>query len=441
MRFDRHLSKAAAFLVTYAAVPALLAWFTVVLATGVGTLVQDTIRVPTPSIYDPYLDDFVVFHSAGRMVAGGSAAHVYELEAIHDAEARALGVSSGDILVLPFFGAPHTVLPLAAVGRFDLAAGAVMWTASGLLVFCAGGALLVASRRRQITPAGVLLLAAGTASSMPFVQILIHGQLTLFLATGWMLLWLGAFRETRGRLAAVGLVVLATKPPLLAIPVAHLVLTRQWPTLLRSTGALAILTGAAISVAGIDLLTDYVRLLAGAATWDEENGISTWGMFGWNAFARALLGADATSSRLLLTLTLDAFTLAVIARVAPQLMARGLREEVFAIVVFGSLLISPHVYAHDLVFAAVPILLFVTCERASVRNAWAIYAVIGWFVAYFHFDVLAPTGVNFGALWLAGGVGLAASSLWMFPVLPQTLGLPVSRQLASFKREAENPWS
>jgi len=36
------------------------------------------------------------------------------------------------------------------------------------------------------------------------------------------------------------------------------------------------------------------------------------------------------------------------------------------------------------------------------------YALVGWFVLYFQFDVLAATRLNFGTLWLATGLILAS---------------------------------
>ena len=55
---------------------------------------------------------------------------------------------------------------------------------------------------------------------MPFYQTVLHGQFTFFVATGWVMLWFGAFRGRRPWLAAAGLVLLSFKPPLVLLPLA-----------------------------------------------------------------------------------------------------------------------------------------------------------------------------------------------------------------------------
>ncbi len=73
----------------------------------------------------------------------------------------------------------------------------------------------------------------------------------------------------------------------------------------------------------------------------------------------------------------------------------------------ATLLLSPQVYEHDVLLAALPTFLLATAGPVRMRLAWTAYALIGWFVLYLHFNVLATTSVNVGSLWLFAGLALA----------------------------------
>ena len=180
-------------------------------------------------------------------------------------------------------------------------------------------------------------------------------------------------------------------------------------------------------IAGWHVVPDYVSLLVRASAWDDTNGISTYGMFGWNAFSRALFHHD-VAARAALTVSLDVLTYAG-ALVAVRSRAGRSPERAFGVVVFAALLVSGHLYAHDVLVAALPILLLTTTANRFEAGAWVLFALLGWGVLYFHFDLLSSLQINATCLWLA--MGMACSGVGMERVARMLRGVSQSRLLSS----------
>ena len=423
---------------TYILVPLLLGWLLVVVAASLAELAPGGVRLPTPTTYDPYFDDFDVFYSAGTMVRDGAGGQVYRLSAIHEFEARGAHVTPASVQVLPFFNPAYTLAPLAALSLMPLQIAAVAWTGLGLVAFVTAAVALAAGRPHRLNGMSALVWLAATASSVPFFQTILHGQASFFLAAAWVLIWLGAFAGRRPWLTALGLFLLAFKPPLLLLPIGFLIWRQQWRAIWRFAAVLGVCAAGTMAVVGPAAFLAYPGFMLHAASWDDTNGISTWGMFGWNAFSRALLGPHELASRSALTLSLDVATLVAIARALPRLRAADRKEEMLACLVFGSLLISPHVYAHDVLFAVVPLMLLATGGTWRTRMFWIAYAAAGWVVLYFHFDLLSVGRLNPTALWLAGAIVAATLPAGQLARSVATYLRPLDRVRLFRPPEAEN---
>ena len=394
-------------IVTYVLVPLLLGWFAFVVVDGAVELRSTEVRMPTPDVYDSYLDDFTVFYSASSLIQDGDGGKLYQLDVIHAAEAKSLGTFRGSILVLPFFTPPFVIPVLAPLALLRLPAAAALWTVGGFTALAGCALALLRQRGSSLTPTLALGWGLAVVSSAPFFQTVLHGQTTFFLIAGWTLLWAGRFRGRSDWLTAAGLLLIAHKPQLVILPVAFLLLSGHWRPVLKAALVVCALTALAVGMTGLRIVPDHVRLLLSAGTWDDKNGISTWGMFGWNAFSRGLL-SEAQVARVLLTAVLDLGTVALV--IASLRRRRQLLppEAVFGVLIFASLLLSPHVYEHDVLIAALPAFLLATSGTPAMRELWTAYALTGWFVLYFHFDILTATSINVSTLWLAVGLTLAA---------------------------------
>jgi hypothetical protein len=392
-------------LISYVVIPVALGWFGYVSLAGASSLSPRPVRLPSTTVYDPYLDDFTVFYTAGKLTREGSADDVYRVEQLHLAEAEVLRAPPSKVLTLPFFNPPFSLGVFAALSLLSLPVAAAVWTVAGLGSCAATAAALWADRRRA-APATLLALALGAVSSPPFFQTLLHGQTTFFLLLGFVLLWLGlGFGRRAETLLTCALVLIAHKPQLIVLPAAYLLAVGLWRPVLKAGLVLAAITAIIATLTGWGVVIDHVRLLLSATRWHDSNGISTWGMFGWNAFAEALGIARPQTS--VLVAALDLATLGIVGLGLRRTSRLG-RDRLLAVLIFGALLVSPHVYEHDVLLAALPVFLMATAGDRVDRVVWAVFGALGWATLYFHFDLLNATSINFTALWLAGGLLLGA---------------------------------
>ena len=79
--------------------------------------------------------------------------------------------------------------------------------------------------------------------------------------------------------------------------------------------------------------------------------------------------------------------------------------------VFASILMSPHLFAQDLMLPVAPLVLLALRTTGRERSLWLAFGALGWLLTFIHFDVLMGTPaertINFVSLWLASGVALA----------------------------------
>jgi hypothetical protein len=239
---------------------------------------------------------------------------------------------------------------------------------------------------------------------MPFYQLIVHGQMTGVVVLGAALLWLGMFRHRSAVLLAAALLLLSIKPHLLLLPVVLAIRLRMWRALALSAAGGAVAVGAAMLALGPATSWEWLHLAARAATWDEQNGISLYGMFGWNAFLRGLFGVEFPLARTLMTLTLIAATTVLAARTVPELIRRGGHASAFICMLAAMVLASPHFYAHDLLILAVGVLALFLSPGQQERSFGLLAAAVLWVATYLHLDILGATRLNVVVLVLASTV-------------------------------------
>jgi Glycosyltransferase family 87 len=378
-------------------------WFLFVAVASYTELIDRSPALPQQSNTAPFLDDFVVFHAAGGNVSevGGA---IYDPATMSALEADTTSQDPGRVTILPFFNPPSALLLFSVVGLLPLKTAAAVWLVGGLIV------ALTAIRRlgRELgwsLDDTTLLLALGVCSSLPFHQTLVHGQMTFLLLAGFCFYGVGILKPQGGPYLMVGLLLLAFKPVLLPLPIIYLLLRREYRLLAAFAVVEAILVLAAAAIFDPRLPYDYMAMSLKAVGWDEVNGISTYGMFGWTGFWRGILGPDSHELQSMLTALSSVATISAFA----WTFRRGVRPRLaLPAIVLGALLISPHSYAQDLLFLIVPLLALVTSVSSS---RWAAVAITCWFAAYAHFQILGLSGVGSAnlALLLMFGYGLLAA--------------------------------
>jgi Glycosyltransferase family 87 len=375
-------------------VPILLGgWFLFVAITSFAALPSRSVALPEAGRPELLLDDFVVFYTAGKHVPEVGAA-IYAPSAMSALEANETGQNGRPVVTLPFFNPPSALLPFSVLGLLPL------WLAAGVWLIASG--LLAVAAIRLLTPhlalssEATLLLILGIVASLPLYQTLVHGQMTFALLAGFCLYSVGVLRKDSARDVVAGLLLLALKPVFLPLPLLFLALQRRYRVLLAFAGFEGLLILLAAVLFGPRLPLDYIGMSLKAFGWDEVNGISTYGMFGWTGFWRGVLGPDSHELQMMLTMVSTVATIAAFTWV----FRRGDKPHLaLAALVPAALLISPHSYSQDLLLLTMPVLLLMNESRAT--RTPALFAVGIWFAAYVHFDVLASTGVGVSSVALA----------------------------------------
>jgi Glycosyltransferase family 87 len=397
-------------LATEALLSALIAWFAIVAVTALPGLRPRQVQTWGIFSQESYLDDFAVFYSAGRLFTQGQGKQVYRLEALTAEEAKAFGQSPSDFVPLPFFNPPLALLLFGAFSALSLAHAVLLWTAGTLLLAGLGFILLWRAYPRTLTRSQSVAVALGLISSLPFYQTALHGQIAFLLLFGVCLLY-AAIRRPSPKLSVPGLLILSLKPQLLLLPVILLVLQRRYRELLIAAAAGVVLLAAALAATGPNVPADYVRLLWASAHWENQNGVSPYGMFGWIGLVSDLFGGTLGTWGHLLVTGLDLCTYALVL----WLILRGQRRRAdpavsLSLAILGGLLTSPHFYAQDLALL-VPVLWIVYARRLASDGATGALALGGWFIPYVHFKLLQLTPLNVTTFYMLGLFVLLAGNV------------------------------
>jgi hypothetical protein len=361
-------------------------WFIYVGIASFAGLADRPIALPQAGMSATFMDDFVVFHSAGAHVSelGGD---VYDPPTISVIEAEATGQDPDRVVVLPFFNPPSALLLFSPFALLPLQAAAALWMASGLLI------ALVSLRWLMRETGGLsqdttLLAVLGVCSSLPFFHVFLHGQMTFLLLAGFCLYGVGLLRERTAPVLG-GLLLLALKPVFLPLPLIYLALRRHF----RLLAGFVAIEGALVLMAAIlfepRLPLDYLSMSVKAIGWDEVNGISTYGMFGWTGFWRGILGPDMHAPQMALVAVSSLFTIAAFCWTCRD----GKNPlTVLGIMALASLMLSPHSYAQDLILVAFAFLVLSSSDQQN--PTWPILAVGAWFAGYVHFDLLPLSSIG-----------------------------------------------
>ena len=346
----------------------------------------------------PALFDFGVFYSAGTLVAEGRGDELYEPTSLAEEEQQVLDLPlSGDSkTAFPFYNPPVVAGVLAPLALLPpLVAGGVFLAISFAVFLIV--ALLVARRAGLQGLDGWIWLAA-LLGSFATADTLFWGQ-TAFLVFGiWGLAYL-LLSTGRERAGGAALALLAIKPHLLLLPLILLLWKRRWKELQGMSAVLALGVMLSIAVSGIGAVPRYPEFLLQAASWDDRNGIFVSGMFGWNAFYRSVFGPEAGMTFILIaSLAMAAVTvgLCVYAWRGSWEPKERLFRARFAALILAALLVSPHLYSHEMVVLFLPIALLIGCmPTAFAQRLASLLAVAAWTLLAWHYQLLFSTGLNF----------------------------------------------
>jgi alpha-1,2-mannosyltransferase len=319
----------------------------------------------------PVGSDLLVFYSAGRIVADGDGARLYEPARQLAEQVEVLGRDRG-VAIFPY--PAFVALPYAALARLSLPWAYVIATAAMLAATLAAMWMLRgASPTARDQPA---LVALAILVSQPFGSALFGGQVVAFTLLCFTGLYCG-LRQGRDLAAGIWLGLLFYKPQMSVVLVLLLILQRQWRTLtvaglvgatLTALGALAAGPTWPRSFLGM-VLSDYYRNNAIVA--DGSRSLSLPGV------TRHLAGLDATWA-MVAALVLCLFILVLVARSWRNVQEDGRFPLQFAIAMVATLIVSPHALYYEAGLLVLPLILLADHWRAQLEASGSARLIADW---------------------------------------------------------------
>lgn len=329
--------------------------------------------------------DFLIFYTAGRLANTAPLSELYDLDQQRAVQHPIVGSTFYANGLLPFNHPPFLAPILGLCIDGDYRASYLRWT--GMMTVVAAIAALILARvylqesapadaasgpsRRTWQPVSGegLLVIVGLLIFYPTFISLLKGQDTALILLG-MAVWMAALCTRRPLLAGLALGLTAIKPHLTLALGVPMLLTRPrtTPGLLLSTGGLGALSVAMVGAEGV---RDYLALIA-LSNAGEGFGLNQDAMYNLTgALSRAAPVLDPTVRNLI---KWGAFLLAIAA--ITWLWRRrdaGMDMTSIGAAVVLTLLVAPHLHAHDLSLLALPTMALAACGRFSrgALSAWA----------------------------------------------------------------------
>jgi hypothetical protein len=314
--------------------------------------------------------DFRAFYAAGRMLLEG--ADLYDLAQQWQWQQRLWPelTHPSQVLFIPY--PPFDVLPMALVAMLPLEWAFGMWLAAETVLLAMLGWLLVNSLEDVTSRTRVLVLVS-VLTSLPVLLTLLHGQLSFSLALAALLAW-RSFKQGREARGGVWLALLLIKPQFILVPLLLLLFKRRWRALGGMLGGIGALSLLSVVIVGPKGIVDYVRLLAAASKWGDENGIHPQAMHSWRSFLHRAMQTDAAADVQLLWLAGVGITLLLLVwSVRGEWKPSSTRFDLqWAMLLFAITLCSPHTNAHDLSLLLVACGLVVNFVRQTPSNEYSL---------------------------------------------------------------------
>jgi hypothetical protein len=331
--------------------------------------------------------DFLAFWGAGRQLASGPAAKVYDLAAQHAAQ-----MAAGTGQMVAYVNPPPYLFLVAPLGLLPYAAAWVVWALAGWAIW-----FLVA--RRALPGAG----AAGALVVLAFPAAYLaashaqNGFITGALLIGAVLA-LGRSQALSG--ALFGLLVI--KPHLALLVPFWLATGRKWTAMAAAAASAAALCLASLAVFGLDTWRAYPQSFeVSQILMSQTGGEFFQRMCTPYAGLRVLFGTDvALYGQAVITVITGALA-CLYWRRAPSDEAAG------AMLLAATALASPYLFSYDLPFLIMPIAFLIGMGRSMGWRPWEkALLVLIWLSPLATRAAALPLGLNLMPIPAAILVGL-----------------------------------
>ncbi len=368
--------------------------------------------------------------TGGLMIREGAGARLYDLQAQHEFQERLFApyVTLKQDQTLPNSHPPLESLFAAPFMGGPILMPYILWTLLTLAAF-AGGLWLLA--RAAPLPAhwrGAMVIAC--CAYHPLYLTLWTGQSSTLVFLGLTATY-AALRARREWLAGVGLALAVLKPQLALWVIIMLVLQRRWRALVVLAliwGGIAILL---MPILGIGWPLAYLRLLSGASSWGPNLYEYPPLMHNWAGLLSHLFPTTTSAGIKPTALALSAFTVGLLIwawwrtgtlQATPADAPWALRDDLrWALTIAATLLLSQHLYHHDLTILVLPVWLIAARALAHAGSWpharwWLALALSGALLPLATFFIAAAPAVIIPSV--ASTAILAGALLWRIGRLP-----------------------
>ncbi len=386
--------------------------------------------------------DFVSFYMAGDMVLHGHSAALYNLEEQTRWQEQLLYPHSIAIGVQPFYNPPTLIPLLLPFSLGSLSQGYRLWLAFNLILLA--GFFLIVQHHLKLDGSDRFLFLLAILSFYPLTIQLVQGQTAMLVLIGLTLAYLG-LRSGHEFLAGLALALCAIKPQLVLPLFLVLLFKRRWSALAGLATGTAALALPLLPVLGPANMVRWATLSVAGFQAPATHGDFPLRMQSWQAVVVAL-GASGTAGAVLLVL-LSLLTLGVLAWVWKGAWQPG--GERFplqmAATVWLTLLLSPHLYMHDLTLWLLPGALLAYAvpmpskRAAATRTVLLLLGGLSPLLAMFLFGEMVPLTVPV-ACGLVGLTVALLTAISRFASLAYTGPAGVSPAVPSLSLGAGSRW-
>jgi hypothetical protein len=291
--------------------------------------------------------DFFSYYAISLLLLKRGPAAVYDLGAQKQFQDLVTAQWPGQFILLPHLLPPWVTLLFYPLALLPFRAAYVVWGVTILVLVGAAIALLV--RAAGLRGRAAILAAAGAASSLPVLVLLVQGQSDAPMLLGLAataLFWVRGRQVGAGAAAALSLF----KPQLMILVPLLFLVRRSWRALAAFLAVCALLGVVSLATFGLQACLAWVGILA---PW------AFGGHAGYAVDAQSQYSLRGLLLPLLLPASLQLAVLAagLLALSVVLLRARADPRLEVALAIAGSIALSPYQHAHDLTLMLAPGLL------------------------------------------------------------------------------------
>ena len=290
--------------------------------------------------------DFIQFYTLGHLAATRQVDTMYDMRALHEAQVALVPASKPEIY--PPVYPPQAALLFRPFSMWSYRSAMLVWSAVTMALY----GLLVWSiwRRDAERFSNRRMIVAAAVAFPPFWNLVLFGQITIFIVAAFWLGWL-ALERGRSFLAGAAFGLLALKPQF-GIPLAAIVLAcGEWRMLAGAVTSVTTQAAIVWAVLGASAFTAFANSLRTTLTYVDLLESKPFNSHSLRAVTRLLPDVIGIPLWLMLSGVVLWYTVRVWKSDAPVRVRLG-------IVILASLLVNPHVIVYDVTLLALPLVWF-----------------------------------------------------------------------------------